>query len=177
MATTKISPAKAAFTVWLRVRSATIRLSRPSSSSSSRSRRILVGNSSAYFELRRLADPRLPAGLRDAHPFFTLLDDKSLLRVCELRCFHATTPRPAKDIYSTKLHFKTIQFLGGRAPVTAPACPDRSRLAAPIQRYALLLGRTSASTSEACRAFHCGVCSVCRLRANFSNDLDTSRVI
>ena len=48
-------------------------------------------------EVGRLADPRLAADLSDRRSFLVLLDDERLLRVRELRCLHAVTPRPAKE--------------------------------------------------------------------------------
>ena len=54
--------------------------------------------------------------LSDWRTFLVLLDYERLLRVRELRCLHATTLRPAKEIYGTKLYRKMVQFSESEAP-------------------------------------------------------------
>lgn len=70
---------------------------------------------SAKVVLGCLADTRLAADLSDRRSFLALLDDERLLRVRELRSFHAVTPRPAKETYGGKLYPQMVQFSDGRA--------------------------------------------------------------
>ncbi|TCS51615.1 hypothetical protein EDD52_14115 [Primorskyibacter sedentarius] len=70
-------------------------------------------------EVRRLADPSLPADLGDRRASLALLQDEGLLRLRELRCFHAIPLLSQPGKYSGKLQPQTIQFSGGRA-VTRP---------------------------------------------------------
>lgn len=48
-------------------------------------------------EVRRLADPGLPADLRNWGPVFVLLDDERFLRVRKLQCLYRdSAPLPAR---------------------------------------------------------------------------------